>query len=79
MVASAAIGYNFLARNLFLPKIILVNIYAPNDVTQQVVFLAIGDLSREFLIPYASDNLVLGGGFNCTISTLDQKGGRPIS
>ena len=58
-------------------KIVLVNIYAPNDATQQVVFLR--DVSKEFLIPYANDNLVLGGDFNRTISTLDKKGGRPVS
>ena len=52
-------------------KIALVNICAPNDPTQQVVFLR--DVSKEFLIPYANDNLVLGGDFNCTISTLDKK------
>ena len=46
--------------------IVLVNIYAPNDATQQVVFLR--DVSKEFLIPYANDNLVVGGDFNCTIS-----------
>ena len=57
-------------------KIVLVNIYAPNDATQQVVFLR--DVSKEFLIPYANDNLVLGGEFNCTFSTLHKKGGRPI-
>ena len=57
-------------------KMVLVNIYAPNDATQQAVFLR--DVSKEFLIPYANDNLVLGGDFNCTISTLDKKGGRPI-
>ena len=49
-------------------KIVLVNINAPNDVTQQIVFLR--DVSIEFLIPYRNDNLVLGGDFNCTISTL---------
>ena len=57
-------------------KIVLVNIYAPNDATHQVVFLR--DISKEFLIPYANNNLVLGGDFNRTISTLDQKRGRPI-
>ena len=57
-------------------KIVLVNVYAPNNATQQVVFLR--DLSKEFLSPYANDNLVLGGDSNCTISTLDKKGGRPI-
>ena len=35
--------------------------------TQQVVFLR--DVSKEFLIPYANDNLVLGGYFNHTINT----------
>ena len=48
-------------------KIVLVNIYAPNDVTQQVVFLR--DVSKEFLTPYGNDNLVVAGYFNCTIST----------
>ena len=57
-------------------KIVLVNIYAPNDATQQVVFLR--DVSKEFLIPYANDNLVPGGDFNRTISTPDKKGGRLI-
>ena len=57
-------------------KIVLINVYAPNDATQQVVFFR--DLSRESLSPYANDNLVLGGDYNCTISTLDKKGGRPI-
>ena len=38
-------------------KIVLVNIYTPNDATQHVVFLR--DVSKEFLIPYANDNLVL--------------------
>ena len=53
-----------------------MSIYAPNDATQQVVFLR--DLSKEFLSPYINGNLVPGGDFNCTISTLDKKGGRPI-
>ena len=57
-------------------KIVLLNIYAPNDATQQVVFLRDG--SKKFLTVYANDNLVLGGDFNRTISTLDKKGGRPI-
>ena len=57
-------------------KIVLVNIYAPNDATQQVVLLR--DISKEFLIPYINDNLVLGCDFSRTYSTLDQKGDRPI-
>ena len=57
-------------------KIVLVNIYTPNDATQQVVFFR--DVSQEFQIPYANNNPVLGGDFHCTISTLDLKGGRPV-
>ena len=57
-------------------KIVFVNIYAPNDTTQQVAFLR--DLSKEFLSVYANENLVVGGDFNCAISALDKKGGRPI-
>ena len=58
-------------------KVVLVNIYAPNDATQQVVFLR--DVAKEFLILYANDNLVLGGDFNYTNSTLDKKAvDRPI-
>ena len=57
-------------------KIVLVNIYAPNDSKQQIAFLR--DLSKQFLSMYANENLVLGGDFNCVISTLDKKGGRPI-
>jgi len=56
-------------------KIVLVNIYAATDVTQQVVFNR--DVSKEFLTNYADDNLIVRGDFN-TISTLDKKGGRPI-
>ena len=41
-----------------------------------VVFLR--DVSKEFLILYVNDNLALGSDFNCTISTLDKKGVRPI-
>lgn len=40
-------------------KIVLVNIFAPNNATQQVVFLR--DLLKEFLSLYPNDNLVLGG------------------
>ena len=53
-------------------KIVLVNIYAPNDAKQQVVFLR--DLSKQFLSMYAKENLLI----NCVISTLDKKDGRSI-
>ena len=57
-------------------KTVFVNIYAPNDATQQVLFLR--DLSKTFLSEYANDNLVLGGHFNIAISALDKKGGKSI-
>ena len=56
-------------------KIVVVNISAPNDASQHV-FLE--DRSIEFTIPYTNDNLALGGHFNCTITTLDQKGGTDL-
>lgn len=57
-------------------KVVFVNIYAPNDPSQQVVFLR--ELSNAFLRTYANEKLVLGGDFNCAISTLDKRGGRPV-
>ena len=62
----------YLSETVTGTKMVLVNIYVTNDATQQVVFLR--GVSKEFLIPYTNDNLVLGGDFNCTISTLDKKG-----
>ena len=40
-------------------KIILVNVYAPNETNQQVVFLR--ELSKNLLSKYDNENLVLGG------------------
>lgn len=48
-------------------KIVFVNIYAPNDSRQQVVFFR--DLTKSFLSQHANENIVLRGDFNCTIST----------
>ena len=57
-------------------KIVFVNIYAPNIASQQVVFLR--DLSTSYLREYANENVVLGGDFNCAITSLDKKGGKPF-
>ena len=57
-------------------KVVLVNVYAPNDANQQVVFLR--GLSNNLLNKYGNENLVLGGDFNCAISTLDKRGGKPV-
>ena len=56
--------------------IVFVNIYAPNDPSQQILFLR--DLSSSVLSAYANENLVLGGDFNCVMDAMDKKGGRPF-
>ena len=43
-------------------NIILVNVYAPNDANQQVVFPR--GLSKNLLSKYDNENLVLGDDFN---------------
>lgn len=57
-------------------KVVLVNVYAPNDPNQQVVFLR--GLSNNLLSKYGNENLVLGGDFNCVIGSLDKRGGKPV-
>ena len=57
-------------------KFVFVNIYAPNDQTQQIHFLR--DLSYSVLNNYANKTLVLGGDFNCALTELDKRGGRSI-
>ena len=57
-------------------KFIFVNIYAPNDQTQQIHFLR--DLSNSVLNNYANETLVLGGDFNCALTELDKRGGRSV-
>ena len=54
-------------------KCILVNIYAPNDQTQQIKFLR--DLSNSVLNSYANETLVIGGDFNCPLNDWDKRGG----
>ena len=60
-------------------NIVFVNIYAPNDPSQQILFLR--DLSSSkcsVLSAYVNENLVLGGDFNCVMNAMDKKGGRPF-
>ena len=49
---------------------VFVNIYAPNDPSQQILFLR--DLSSSVLFAYANENLVLGGDFNCVMIAMDK-------
>lgn len=57
-------------------KTVLVNIYARNDPSQQILLLR--DLSKSVLSAYAHENLVLAGDFNCVRNSIDKKGGRPF-
>ena len=57
-----------------LQRIVLVNIYAPNDVNQQVSFFK--EL-QEQLQEFSEETIIIGGDFNCTLSQIDKKGGNP--
>ena len=54
---------------------ILVNIYAPNDSTQQVKFFK--DL-QGLLAPFSGENIIIGGDFNCPLTSADKMGGRSV-
>ena len=55
--------------------IVLVNIYAPNDVAQQVTFFR--KLNKQ-LEEFEQDTMVIGGEFNCVLASNDKRGGNPI-
>ena len=55
-------------------KTVFVN--APNEPRHQVSFL--NELFISFLKEYITENVVLGGDFNCVINSLDKKGGKPF-
>ena len=56
--------------------IVLVKIYAPNDVAQQVVlFKRLNQQLEEF----AQDTIVIGVDFNCVLTSKDKRGGKPVS
>ena len=57
-------------------KFVFLNIYSPNDQTQQVQFLR--GLSNSLLNTYANEQVVIGGDFNCAISEKDKCGGRSV-
>ena len=56
-------------------NIVLVNIYAPNDVVQQVTFFQ--KLNKQ-LEEFAQDTIVIGGDFNCALTPKDKRGGTPF-
>ena len=55
-------------------KFVFLNIYAPNDQTQQVQFLR--GLSNSVSNKYAVERIVLGGDLNCVMNEIDKCGGR---
>ena len=55
-------------------KFVFLNIYSPNDQTQQVQFLR--GLSNSVLNKYAGERIVVGGDLNCVMNEIDKRGGR---
>ena len=56
--------------------IVLVKIYAPNDVAQQVaLFKRLNQQLEEF----AQDTIVIVVDFNCVLTSNDKRGGKPVS
>ena len=56
--------------------IVLVTIYAPNDVARQVSFFK--RLNQQ-LEEFAQDTIVIGGDFKCALTSNDKRGGKPVS
>ena len=58
-----------------VPHLILVNVYTPNDLLQQVQFF---ENVTNKLSKYADERIIIGGDFNCALTASDKVGGRPI-
>ena len=56
-------------------KFVFVNIYALNDLAQQVKFF---DGLESKLVKYANESIIVGGDFNCALTPSDKKGGCPF-
>ena len=57
-------------------QIVLANVYAPNDINQQVLFFK--EL-QKLLGKFAQEMMIIGGDFNCALSPSDKEGGNPTS
>ena len=57
-------------------KFVLANIYSPDDQNAQRSFYA--NVS-SLLHPFANENIILGGDFNCCMSADDKSGGNPFT
>ena len=67
----------FLVANININQdnLCLVNIYAPNDQNQQVNFF---DKIIDPICRSSTNNILLGGDFNCPLTEVDKVGGRDI-
>ena len=68
----------YIIADIFLnqTRIFFVNIYAPNDPTQKVLFFK---RLQQHLEPVADEHIVVGGDFSCALTEKDKKGGNPAS
>ena len=68
--------YIILDAMVYDSHVILENIYAPNDLNQQLAFF--NDLQHT-LQEFAQEYIIMGGDFNCALHYKDKKGGNPVS
>ena len=52
-------------------NLVLMNLYAPNDISQQVQFF---EKVMNKLSNYANENIIIGDDFNCPLTELDKIG-----
>ena len=59
-----------LEAKVYESNFIFVNIHTPNDCTHQTIFYkSLQERPKEF----SNENLIIGGDFNCVLSSLDKK------
>ena len=56
-------------------NLVLMNLYAPNDISQQVQFF---EKVMNKISNYADENIIIGGDLNCPLTELDKIGGKPV-
>ena len=55
--------------------LVLASIYAPNDSAQQITFFK---NLPDVLLSFSGENIIIGGDFNCPLTSSDKLGGRPV-
>ena len=56
-------------------NLVLMNLYAPNDISQQVQFF---EKLMNKLSNYSDESVIINGDFNCSVAELDKIGGKPV-